>query len=72
MFKHIFSETIWPIELKFHMKSPYVSQHLYKLFWPPRPYMVKPFKYLLLWNQKDNDNWELVCSIGDAPMNILG
>ena len=40
-------------------------------------YMVKPFKYLLLWNQKAN-GLDLVCSFGDvvptrfAPMIILG
>ena len=53
MLKHIFSETIRPIELKFHMKSPYdrlanictnCSGHIAKM--ATKPIHVKPFKYL--------------------------
>ena len=53
--------------------------HVIKPMSAPHPYMVKPFKYLLLWNQKANDlgTW-YVCSIGDlgptrfAPIISLG
>ena len=35
--------------------------------WPrlsPRPYMIKPFKYLLLWNQKANGLWTCYVALG--------
>ena len=46
----VFSQTIGPIELKFHVKTPY--DRLAKIYtkylitwqrWPPRPCMVKTF-----------------------------
>ena len=59
----IFSETIAPIELKFHMKTPYNKLakiyanyfgHVTKMADMPI-YGKKPFKNLLLQNQKADD-----------------
>ena len=55
-------EITWPIELKFHMKTPYdrlaiiytnCSSHRTKMA-TTHIYGKKPFKYLFLWNQKAN------------------
>ena len=62
----VFSQTIGPIELKFHVKTPYdklaktYTKHLVtSQKWPPCPYMVKNFKNFLLQNQEVDDlgNW---------------
>ena len=58
----VFSETTRPFELKFHMKTPYArlakintkcTGHMTKMATTPI-YDQRPFKCLLLWNQKAN------------------
>ena len=60
--KHIFSDTTWPSELIFIMKTTYnslakidtnCSGNMTKMATTPI-YCKYPFKYLLLWNQKAN------------------
>ena len=57
--KAVFSETTWPIEIKFHMTTPY--DWLAKIYtncfgrmtkMATMPIYGKDFKYLLLWNQR--------------------
>ena len=73
---NIFSETIRPIELKFHMKTPYdklvniytnCSRHISKM--AIAPIYGKPFKYLLLWNQKANGfgTWYVALAMWALP-----
>ena len=59
----VFSETVWPIELKFHMKTPYdklakiytnCSGDMSKMADMPASYMVKTFKNLLQNQKADN------------------
>ena len=66
------SQTIGPIELKFHVKTPYAKLaktyteyfgHMTKI-WPPRQYMVKTFKNLLLQNQKVDNLGTCLIALG--------
>ena len=63
----VFSETTRPIEIKFHMRTPYdwlaklcknCYGHMTKM--ATKPIYGKNFKYLLQWP------WDLLCSIGDV------
>ena len=75
MLKHIFSETIRPIELKFHMKSPYdmlanictnFSGHMTKMATTP---IYGKTLYLLLWKQKANNlgTWYVALEMWALP-----
>ena len=67
-----FSETTWPIELKFHMKTPY--DRLAKLYTNCTGLMTKMVTTLIFGQilyrssslePKGQWPWDLVCSIGD-------
>ena len=70
------SETTRPFELKFHMKTPYdrlakiytnCTGHMTKM--ATTPIYGKPFKCLLLWNQKANGlgTWYLAFGMWALP-----
>ena len=70
--KMFFSETAWPIKVKFYVEHPWVggtevwSQdpgHMTK--WPPHPYMVKTLKKSSSPEPVGRFPQNLVCSIGD-------
>ena len=73
----VFSQTIGPIELKFHVKTPYDKSakiyskyfgHMTKMAAMPI-YGKKPFKNLLLQNQKASDleTWYVVLGMWGLP-----
>ena len=72
---NIFSETTGPIKTKFYVEPPSIGGTKVRGIWvtwqkwPPRPYMVKPFKNLLPQNV-DRFQWNLVCSIWDSSLSV--
>ena len=74
----VFSESTRPMELKFHMKTPYDrlaknytnrSGHMTR--WCYAHIRYKPFKYLFFWNQKDKDLGTWYVALGMWALQCL-